>query len=114
MRPLSSWAVEAKRHLQKYRPKMANELQSQGKLDEWAQNAANRAVEESVRSTSEGGMDPWEAQREAKKNHLFLPAEEDMPELGAAPNGLTDPASLITVPGVIRRKKSATNSKRVH
>jgi hypothetical protein len=92
---------------------MASRLQLAGKLDDWAQKAADRAVEESVRSTSEGRMDPWEAQSEAKKNHLFLPAEKDMPELGADPNALPDPASLITVPGVIRRKKS-TNSKGVH
>lgn len=104
MKPLSPWAVEAKRHLQKYRPKMANELQQQGKLDEWAQKAANRAIEESARSI-ENGMDSLEAQREAKISHLFLPAEEDMPELGVDPNALPDPASLITTPGVNPRKR---------
>jgi hypothetical protein len=103
MRPLSSWAVEAKRHLKKYRPKMANELQQQGKLDEWAQNAANRAIDESARMI-ESGMSCLEAQSEAKRNHLFLPAEEDMTELGADPNALPDPASLITTPGVNPRK----------
>jgi len=103
---LSPWAIEGKKHLLKYRPKMAKELQKQGKLDEWAKNAATRAIEESALSI-ENGMSPLEAQSEAKKNHLFLPAEEDMPELGADPNALPDPASLITTPGVIRRKKSA-------
>ena len=103
MSPLSLWAVEAKRHLQKYRPKMANELQQQGKLDEWAQKAANRAIEESARSI-ENGMDSLEAQREAKISNLFLLAEEDMEELGADPNALPDPASLITTPGVNPRK----------
>jgi hypothetical protein len=103
---LSPWAIEAKTHLQKYRPIMASELERSGKLDDWAQNAANRAIEESARSI-ENGMSPLEALSEAKKNHLFLPAEEDMPELGTDPNALPDPASLITTPGVIRRKKSA-------
>jgi hypothetical protein len=103
---LSPWAIEAKQHLQKYRPKMANQLEQAGKLDDWAQKAADRAVEESVQSTY-NGMDPWEAQSEAKRNHLFLPAEEDMPELGTDPNALPEPASLITAPGVVRRKKSA-------
>jgi hypothetical protein len=28
---------------------MTKELQKQGKLDEWAENAANRAIEESAR-----------------------------------------------------------------
>ena len=103
---LSPWAVEAKRHLQKHRPKMASQLEQAGKLDDWAQKAANRAVEESAQSI-ENGMSPLDAQSEAKKNHLFLPAEEDMPGLGADPNALPDPASLITTPGVIRRKKPA-------
>jgi len=101
---LSLWATEAKNHLLKYRPKMAAELQNSGKLDEWAEKAANRAVEEYAQSV-ENGMSALEAQSEAKRNHLFLPAEEDMPELGADPNALPDPASLITTPGVIRRKK---------
>jgi hypothetical protein len=103
---LSPWAIEGKKHLQKYRPKMASRLEQSGKLDDWAQNAANRAVEESAQSI-ENGMSPLEAQSEAKKNHLFLPAEEEMPELGADPNALPDPASLITTPGVIPHKKSA-------
>ena len=104
MRPLSPWAVEAKRHLQEYRPKMASQLEQSGKLDEWAQNAANRAVEEYVQSV-ENGMSALDAQSEAKRNHLFLPAEEDMEELGARPNALPDPASLITTPGVNPRKR---------
>lgn len=110
---LSRWATEAKDHLLKYRPKMASQLSHSGKLDDWAESAANRAGEESARSI-ENGMSCLEAQSEAKRNHLFLPAEEDIPELGTDPNALPDPASLITVPGVIRRKKSATNSKRIH
>jgi hypothetical protein len=110
-KPLSPWAIEAKEHLQKYRPKMPSELQSQGKLDDWAQSAANRAVEESVQSTY-NGMDPLEADRQAKLNHYLLPSEEDSPELGADPNALPDPASLFTTPGVNRRKKSAQRPQR--
>jgi len=103
-KPLSPWAIEAKEHLQKYRPKMASELQSQGKLDDWAQSAANRAVEESVQSRY-NGMEPLEAQRQAKLNNYLLPSEEDSPELGADPNALPDPASLITSPGANPRKR---------
>lgn len=108
---LTPWAVEARRHLQKYRPKMASQLENAGKLDDWAQKAANRAVDEYVEST-QNGMSPLEAQSEAKKNHLFLPAEEDMPELGADPSALPDPASLITTPGVNQRKRSARQQQR--
>ena len=113
MKLLSPWAVEAKRHLQKYRPKMASELQQQGKLDNWAQKAANRAIEESARSI-ENGMDALEAQSEAKRNHLFLPAEEDVEELGADPNALPDPAGLITTPGVNPRKRPQKQRSRVN
>lgn len=108
---LGRWATEAKAHLLKYRPKMAAELQEQGKLDDWAQKAADRAGEEYAQSV-ENGMFPLEAESEAKKNHMFLPGEEDMPELGADPNALPDPASLITTPGVIRRKKSAQQARK--
>ncbi len=51
---LSAWAVEAKNHLLKYRPKMASELSQSGKLDDWAESAANRAGEESARSIQNG------------------------------------------------------------
>jgi hypothetical protein len=94
-------------------PNAVAKLEQAGKLDEWAEKAADRAGEESARMI-ESGMSCLEAQSEAKRNHLFLPAEEDMPELGADPNALPDPASLITTRGVVRRKKSATNSKRIH
>jgi hypothetical protein len=113
MKLLSSWAVEAKRHLQKYRPKMASELEQQGKLDDWAQKAANRAIEESARSI-ENGMDALEAQSEAMRNHLFLPAEEDMEELGTDPDALPDPASLITAPGGNPRNRPQKQRPRVN
>jgi len=87
---LSLWATEAKNHLLKYRPKMAAELQNSGKLDESAEKAANRAVEEYAQSVG-NGMSALEAQSEAKRNHLFLPAEEDMPELGADPKRTARP-----------------------
>jgi hypothetical protein len=34
---LGRWATEAKAHLLKYRPKMAAELDNQGKLNDWAE-----------------------------------------------------------------------------
>jgi len=51
------------------------------------------------------GMDPLEADRQAKLNHYLLPAEENIPELGTDPNALPDPASLITTPGVNPRRR---------
>jgi hypothetical protein len=79
------WATAAKNHLLKYRPKMAAQLQAQGRLDDWALKMADRAVEEAGLSI-ENEMQPLEAESEAKKNHMFLPSEEDQPELGADSN----------------------------
>jgi hypothetical protein len=70
--PLGRWATEAKRHLLKYRPKMAAQLEAEGKLDDWARKAAERARDEYAQSV-ENGMFPPEAESEAKKNHMFLP-----------------------------------------
>ena len=103
-KPLGRWAAEAKAQLQKYRPKMASQLESQGKLDDWARSAADKARDEYARSV-ENGMHPLEAESEAKKNHMFLPSEEDVPMVGENPNALPDPASLVTTPGVDLRKR---------
>jgi hypothetical protein len=104
-KPLGRWATEAKAHLQKYRPKMASQLESQGKLDDWARDVAARALDQSATSI-ENGMHPLEAESEAKRNWMFLPAQEDVPQLGENPKALPDPATLITTPGVNRRKRS--------
>jgi hypothetical protein len=50
-------------------------------------------------------MFPLEAESEAKRNHMFLPRQEDESELGGDPNRLTDPTGLITTPGVNRKKR---------
>jgi hypothetical protein len=84
----------------KYRPKMAAQLEE----GDWAQQAADGAAEEAGQSI-ENGMFPLEAESEAKKNHMFLTSEEDVPHLGENPNALPDPASLGTTPRAIQRKK---------
>jgi hypothetical protein len=107
---LGRWATEAKQHLQKYRPRMAAELESQGKLDEWAKKAADRAADEASLSI-ENGMRPLEAESEAKRNHMFLPSQEDQPELAAVPNSLPDPANLVTTRGVKQHKKQGAKAE---
>jgi hypothetical protein len=107
---LGRWATEAKAHLLKYRPKMAAQLEQQGKLDDWAQKAADRAGDEYAQSV-ENGMFPLEAESEAKRNHMLLPSEEEQLELGVDPNRLPDPASLVTTPGVNRGKRSAQQQR---
>jgi hypothetical protein len=85
--PLGRWATEAKAHLLKHRPKMALQLHDEGKLDDWARNAALRARDEAATSI-ENGMHPLEAESEAKKNHMLLPAEADQELLGVTPKPL--------------------------
>jgi hypothetical protein len=97
------WAREAKAHWQKYRPKMYNELEKNGQLEPTLRSAVTRAQEQNI-SNLQSGMDPFEAQSEAKKQHLFLPDEEDVPLLGENPDALPDPANLMSTPGVNRRK----------
>ena len=81
---LSGWALQAKVHWKKYRPKMYPEMEKAGTLDDMAQNAASRASDQYATSV-ENGMEPFEAQSEATRNHLFLPTEEDVPLLGETP-----------------------------
>ena len=107
------WAEEAKEHWRKYRPRLYKELAKSGQLEERAVRAAESASNQYV-AYVESGMDPLEAQSEAKRNYLFLPCEEDEPELAADPTALPDPASLVTTPGPNRPSRRRTTSKRVH
>ena len=86
-----------KQHLLKYRPKMATQLEKDGNLDDWVRSAAVRAVDQCA-VFIESGMDAFEAESEAKRNCMFLPVEEDVPQLGENPDALPDPASLVTTP----------------
>ena len=88
---------------------MATELECQGKPDDWTRKAADRAADQYALSV-ENGMFPLEAESEAKRNHMFLPSQEDESELGVDPNRLTDPAreggcppTELELPGAIRR-----------
>lgn len=99
MKPLSPWAQEAHDHWKKYRPRMYQQLEQSGQLENALQNAVERAKNQYVESVYNGGMDSLEAQSEAKRQHLFLPSEKDMPSLGEDPEARPDPASLVTIPG---------------
>jgi hypothetical protein len=83
---------------------MAAQLQQEGKLDDWARKAGEKAKDEYAQSV-ENGMQPLEAESEAKKSHFLYPSEEEQPNLGESPEYNPDPASLVTTPGVNRRKK---------
>jgi len=78
---LSPWARQAKEHWRKYRPKLYAELFRNGQLDERAQKAADQTNKEYLDGIMNGMLphESWEAVRE---RHMFLPAEEDVPNLG--------------------------------
>jgi hypothetical protein len=92
---LSPWAQEAKEHLQKHRPNMYQQMQKAGTLDGHVEKMANNARDE-FHSAAKNGMDPYEAESEARKNNLFPPGEEDQPHLGASPISSQDPTNLAT------------------
>ena len=98
------WAREAKAHWQKYRPKMYNELEQNGQLEPTLRSAVQRAQDQ-WSANMDSGMDPYEAESEAKRLHLFLPDEDDVPLLGENPDALPDPANMMTSPGINRRKR---------
>ena len=78
---LSGWAHQAADHWKRFRPKLYQQLQSSGRLEE----AANRAAELTKDELSlliERGASHQEAWEQVREKYLFLPSEEDQPELG--------------------------------
>jgi hypothetical protein len=90
------WARESKAHWQKHRPKMYNELEKSGQLEDTLRTAVQRAQDQCA-ANLDAGMDPFEAERQAKTDYLLLPDEEDVPLLGENPDSLPDPANLPVV-----------------
>jgi hypothetical protein len=60
---------------------MAAQVEKEGKPDDSARSVAEQAKNQYVERV-ENGTFPLEAESDAKKNHMFLPSEEDMPLLG--------------------------------
>ena len=79
-----AWQMEMRRHLKEHRPKMYRELLKAGTLDKVTCEASERAGE-MVLDLIEQGVPPWEAQREARVQHLLLPSGADQPELVLSP-----------------------------
>jgi hypothetical protein len=76
-RPLTSLGLQIKAHWQKYRPKMAAELERDGALDELVHAAQERTADTFYDLTVVKGLPydmAWELVRE---EWAFLPSEED-------------------------------------
>lgn len=87
--PLSNLGLRAKEHWRKYRPKMSRDLERQGKLDAAlyaAQELTAKALADAILRDGLSHDQAWELVRE---EWIFLPDEEDVPELGFDPASLT-------------------------
>ncbi len=88
-KPLSGWGYQAVEHWKKYRPKMYAQLQKSGRLNEEAESAAKK-TSEALNDLLEQGYSHDQAWEAVKENWMFLPSEEDQPNLGENPH----PSSL--------------------
>ena len=89
---LTAWEVEAKKHWTEHRPRLVKYLSEKGVLRQALQTAAENAGL-TFGAMARRGVDPWEAQREARIQFLLLPSEEDVPMLDPdqAPFGQPEP-----------------------
>ena len=76
---------ETKEHWKEHRPKLYAELQKNGQLHQRAVKAVDQTQEELLDLVNQGANydQAWEAVRE---RHMFLPSEEDQPDLGESPD----------------------------
>ena len=78
------WEEWAKKSWQENNPKLYAELQKSGNLNQAAKRAAEQTSDDLLSMVNQGYdyQSAWEAVRE---RYLFLPSEEDQPDLGANP-----------------------------
>ena len=91
---MESLAHKAKEHWKNVRPRMYAELKASGKLDELAQAAA-RSTREAVAALVEKGWSDDQAWEAVREDWVFLPSEEDLPNLGENPDSFPDPANPL-------------------
>jgi hypothetical protein len=104
----SPWVSQAKAHWKQFRPKMYAELEKKGLLHERAVKAAEQTEDDLLHLVNEEGLDhqaAWEAVRE---RYLFLPSEEDQPDL-AGPNSTPEEQEPTTESPTPTRSESEAN-----
>lgn len=77
---VTAWEVEARKHWKEHRPRLVRYLQERGVLKDALQVAAENAGK-LFGALLRSGVNPWEAQREARIYFLLLPEEEAVPQL---------------------------------
>ena len=75
-------------HLKANRPKMFRELKNQGTLNQYVLNQQNQ-INDSLTDLEHQGLQPHEA-RELLRDQIYLPTEEDVPNLGESIQPYTD------------------------
>lgn len=91
MESLAHLAIE---HWQKVRPKLYAELKASGDLERLARAAAKR-TREAHANLIEQGWAPDQAWEAVREDWVFLPSEEDQPNLGENPDSFPDPANPL-------------------
>jgi hypothetical protein len=71
---------------------MYAQLFASGQIHERAQKAADQTNDE-YQAGITNGMLPHESWEAVRENHLFLPAEEDVPSLGESQDSSQDPTN---------------------
>lgn len=75
-------------HLKEHRPKMFQDLQSQGLLNQYVLDQQNKA-DRGLSTLEDQGYYPHEAM-EILRDQIYLPTEEDVPNLGETMQPYTD------------------------
>ncbi len=91
---MESLAHQAKEHWKKLRPRMYTELKASGDLEPLARAAAER-TRKAHANLIEQGWAPDQAWEAVRENWVFLPSEEDLPNLGENPDSFPDPANPL-------------------
>ena len=89
---MTAWEVEAEKHWTEHRPRLVAYLREKGVLRQALQQAAENAGL-MFGALARRGVNPWEAQREARVQFLLLPDEDSVPVLepDQAPFGQPEP-----------------------
>lgn len=75
-------------HLKKYRPKMFQSLKDEGRLNQYLLDRQT-SLDEQLTNLEHQGLYPHEA-RELLRDEIYLPSEEDVPNLGETRKPYTD------------------------
>ena len=77
---LTGWAKDAAKHWRAFRPTMVAEMEAEGRLEEFAAQAAQQAREEFGRMVAKG-TNPETAREIVISRYIFLPGEDEQPNL---------------------------------